>query len=91
MKEDDPQHERRLTTCCQVVDCLLAIYYSHDVIAEDEAEITKFKQREQMFAVGYSEIPWEKALRCGCFYYESRVKGVFIERLHKSIRFSMST
>lgn len=42
-----------------------------------------------MFAERYSEVQYEKARGCGRVYDDSRLKGVFIEGLHDSIRFSM--
>lgn len=51
--EDDPEQEGRLTTYCQIVIYLLAIYASNNVIAKAEADITNFMETEGMSSVRY--------------------------------------
>lgn len=85
--EDDPQQEGNFTTYCQVVKYLLANYPTDDFMAETEVDMANFKQPEGMFSVPYSQVLLEKALHCGHLYDELRLKEVFVEGLHDSIRF----
>lgn len=61
--ENGSQREEKLTTYCNVVICLPAIYVIDDVNADGIAEITNFKHPEGMSAVRYSKALWERALR----------------------------
>lgn len=64
-ENDDPQKEGNMTTYCQVVNHRLVTYATDEIIAEAEAKITNFEQPDYIFAVGYPEVLWEKALSCG--------------------------
>lgn len=86
-KEDDPQQEGELTSHCHLVSYELATYATKDFIEEAEAVITTFKQPGRISPVRYSEVIWEKALRCGRVYDVSRLKGLFIKEVHKSFVF----
>lgn len=90
-KEISAQEEGKLTRYCQVVNYLVGNYASDDAISGVDAEVTNFKQPEKMSVERFSEVLWEKALRCGPLYDESSLKGVFIEGLNESICFSMGT
>lgn len=68
---------------------LLATYETEDLIPEAEAAIKNFKQRKHTSAVRYSEVMWEKAVRCGRFDEEACLKKVFIGGLHEPVRLSM--
>lgn len=59
------QLEGKLTSYCEIVSYLLETYATGDVTAEAETDITSFEQSENMTAIRYAEVLWEKALRCG--------------------------
>lgn len=79
-ESDYPQKKRKRTTCA-----------TDDVIAKAEVIMTNFKPSEYMSAVRYSDVSWDKALRCSLVYEEIRLKDSFIEGLHQLVRFSMRT
>lgn len=87
----DQKQEAELTTYCKAVKYLLKTYATNDVISEADAEITNFKQPTGMTAVCHCEVLWEKALGCGRVYDEPRLKAIFIEGTHSSIRNLMRT
>lgn len=89
LTDKDSQQKGKLTTYCQVVNYLLVTYATDDEIAKAEAGIMQFKKPERMSATLFSELLWEKALRCGRVYNDARLKALFIEGLHTSIRLSM--
>lgn len=62
------QKNGNLSTCCQAVNYLLAIYAIENVIAETAADITNCKQPEHMSDIRCSEVLRGKALRCGRVY-----------------------
>lgn len=70
--EDGDRQEGCLTSYCEVVNYLLTIYATDDVITEAEADILNFKQTQSMTAMCYSQQLWEKALRCGKVYHEGQ-------------------
>lgn len=88
-EDNDAHKEGTLTPYCQVANYLHETYATDDVITEAEANIMIYKQPGTMSAVPYSATLWEKTLKCGRVYNESKLNGVFIEELHQSIRFSM--
>lgn len=54
-------------------------YDTEEVINEDDAEITNYRQPDTMSPLEYADNPWKKALRCGNVYTEDSFKGVFLE------------
>lgn len=60
------------------MNCLLAGYATSNKTAEADAEITNFQQSEHTLAARYLEALWEKSLRCGLVYEETRLEAVFI-------------
>lgn len=52
------RQQDKLATYRQVVNYLLETYVTDDVIADAEAEITKFKKPVENFAIQYSQALW---------------------------------
>lgn len=69
---DDPQTGEALTTYYQVVNNLLAIYATDEVIAKVQAEVTKFKQLEGICAVRHSKVLGKKDYPF-IFYFISQI------------------
>lgn len=60
-----------------------------ELIAEDDAAINQFLQRDLMSPPKYSQELWSKELKCGTVYNEALLKGIFIEDLQASMRQSV--
>lgn len=52
-KEIDDQQEKKMTTYSQVVNNLLAAFATDDDSGDDKADITNFRKKEEVPAVGY--------------------------------------
>jgi len=79
----------QLTSYPAVVQFLLRTYATDEVIAEADAEISRYRQPDRMSPQDYAHNLWTKALKCGTVHDEDRLKGIFIEGLHESIRQSV--
>lgn len=55
-EEDDPQYEGKLMMYFQIVNYFPDTYTTDDVITKSKADITNFKEPEEMFALRYSEV-----------------------------------
>lgn len=78
----DRQQEGKPTMYFEVVNYLLEMYATNDVIAETEDEIDNSKQYAGIMAVCYLEVYREEVPRCSHVNHESRLMGVFIQILH---------
>ena len=76
----------KLRTYDQVVNHLIRTYATDDIIADTEADIDSFKQPQNKTASEYADLLHTKTLRAGAVYSDYRLKGLFIEGLHDSVR-----
>lgn len=74
-----------LSSYPEVINFLLFIYGTVEVIVEADAEITCYRQPDCFSPSQYADEHWNKALRCGTAYSEDRLNGFFIEGSHESI------
>lgn len=77
-----------MTVYCQDVSYLLENYETDAVIGEAEADIMNYKQPKNTVKIRYSETLREIVKMWTSIPY-SRLKYLFIEKLHHSFRFSM--
>lgn len=64
---------------------MFATFTSDDVTTESEADISNLKQSEQIFAVRYFEVLWDKTLRYRPTSIEARLKDIFIKGSDESV------
>lgn len=81
--------EEMLRTYLEVVNSLLHIYATDNVIAETGAALTRYIQASTMLLPRYAEALIAMSLKCGEVYDEYFLRGVFIEGSHGSVRQSM--
>lgn len=82
------EQEGKLTKYCEVVNYLLEMCGTDDVIDKAEADIKSHKQPTEWTAGRYYETLCKRALRCGMVYNEWRFKEFFIEGISSSICYS---
>ena len=85
----DARGDEVLSSYPEVVNYLLRTYATNEVIAEAYAEVTNFLQSSRMSETEYGDRLWEKALRCGNVFSDSRLKLLFAEGLLPAIRTQM--
>lgn len=80
----------KLTTYNLIINYLLLIHATDDLIAEIDSEIKRSQKGDLMYPLEYAQDFWTKYLRHGTVYSEDRLNGIFIEVLHGPILQSIS-
>lgn len=83
--EDLRNKQRRKLTSHEVVNYLLRTYATHELSAEDDAEIKQFRQHSRMSFSQYAQELQTKAHNFGTDYTEDCMKGIINEGLRESI------
>lgn len=82
----DAKHRELLTSYPQVVNFLIRNYATDEVIAEAYNEVINCKQAATMTELRYSQLLWDKALRCGTVFSDLRLKSLFADGVSEVIR-----
>ena len=82
----DAKHRELLTSYPQVVNFLIRNYATDEVIAEAYNEVIGCKQVATMNELRYSQLLWDKALRCGTVFSDLRLKSLFADGVSEVIR-----
>lgn len=82
-------HERQkgitLTPHSEVVNYLLGMYATFEVITKIDAKVMRFIQPLSRTLIEYAELLWAKMLHRNRVYYKYILKGSFIESVQDSI------
>lgn len=79
------RHKEKLTSYCQVANYTLNTHANDDIITKAEADVTNYKQLQELNAVDYSGSLWTKALSWGPVFDEYQLKGTFAGDLCSSM------
>ena len=77
----DAEQRELLESYAEVVNSLLRMCATDEVISEAVGDVTSFRQSWNMTEALYSNQLWDKALRCGTVFSDRRLRSLFVEGL----------